>query len=870
MSGTDPKLQDIVARARSMSSGERASFVREACGSDETLISQVFLALDQAEDSNPADFGETSSDSLTNERIGAYRILRLLGSGGMGEVYLAERADDEYRQLVAIKLVRNGLLSAQAQARLRMERQILASLQHPNIARLLDGGRASDGRPYIVMEYIEGESIDTYCDRLRLPIPDRLRLLSTVCAAVQYAHQNLVVHRDLKPNNILITADGTVKLLDFGIAKLLDTRHSPQTVAVTHMDYRMLTPAHASPEQIRGEAITTASDIYVLGGLLYELLCGRRPYDLVGKRLSELERIVCETEPAAPSARVARTITEAPELAADIATARSTTPQRLAKQLRGDLDNIVLKAMRRDVARRYASVEQFASDIVNHLQGRPVRAAPDRWTYRAFKFVRRNALTVALGTAAVLLLIGIAVVTSVQARRIAIERDVAANERARAEQVSSFLVELFELSDPNRTRGDEVTARELLDIGARRVSVGLANQPRTRALLLGTIGRVYSSLGLYRDSIRMLEEELTTRIKVHGERSLEVAKTRAELGQALTESNEFERAAKELATALSVQTELAGPAALDVAPTLRYLGNLERAKSAYLQAGKYYERSLAVYQAHDRNDMELADLLNDNAILHAYRGQHAEAGRLYSAARDIAVRELGPDHPQTAMYSFNIAISLQDQGRLEEAGPIFVQALQVFERVMGKDHPTTLDMRANYSRYLSKTGDYVAAERIVREVLATDTRLRGAHHAYVGHDHVSLGMVLLERGDAVSAEGEFRTALDIYGRTLPPDHAFVVSALTGLGRSLDAQGDARAAAEELRRAVAMGTRVLSEEGTQLAVARGELALVLLNQGIDAEAAPLLERSYAVLARQPTTFARELARIRAARERLSSR
>ena len=307
----------------------------------------------------------------------------------MGDVYLAERADEEYQQRVAIKLVRAGAFSPQVQSRLRTERQILAKLQHPNIARLLDGGRAPDGTPYLVMEYIEGEPIDAYCDRRRLPLAERIALVRTVCSAVHYAHQNLIVHRDLKPNNILITADGEPKLLDFGIAKLLDTRHSAHTLAVTHIDYRVMTPAHASPEQVRGDAITTASDIYVLGVLLYELLCGRRPFQLVGSRLTDMERIICEQEPLraerhgrADRAGIARTARRHRRLPLD------HRRHGCRSDLRGDLDNIVLMAMRKDPERRYSSAEQLSADLERHLNGQPVLATSDTWVYRTRKFVR--------------------------------------------------------------------------------------------------------------------------------------------------------------------------------------------------------------------------------------------------------------------------------------------------------------------------------------------------------------------------------------------------------------------------------------------------------------------------------------------------
>src|SRR5690606_19169664 len=344
-------IDEIVRQARALAPHARADFIRQSCEADERLMSSVLRALEE-EERETRSFGtlpddadlESLNESLEGKRLGPYRFVRKLGSGGMGDVWLAER-EEEYEQRVAIKLVRAGVFSAQVHGRLRMERQILASLQHPNIARLLDGGRAEDGTPYLVLEYIDGEPIDAYCDRRRLRLAERIRLVQQVCSTVHYAHQNLVVHRDLKPNNILITQDGTPKLLDFGIAKLLDTRQTARTLAVTHFGYRVMTPTHASPEQIRGEAITTASDIYVLGVLLYELLVGRKPFQFLGSSLSEMERIVCEQDPVPPSEMLAQTLKESPDLAADIAACRSTTPARLIKELQGDLDDIVMMAM---------------------------------------------------------------------------------------------------------------------------------------------------------------------------------------------------------------------------------------------------------------------------------------------------------------------------------------------------------------------------------------------------------------------------------------------------------------------------------------------------------------------------------------------
>src|SRR5688572_22373654 len=565
------QVTTIVAHARGLSTQDRGEYVRRACGADETLLSHVLLALGDAVGEKAAQeqgfwddvaAGESNTatlvESLEGQRLGAYRIGRKLGSGGMGDVYLAERADDEYQQRVAIKIVRGGTFSPQIQSRLRMERQILATLQHPNIARLLDGGRTADGTPYLVMEYIDGEPIDIYCNRRRLPLQTRIELIRKVCAAVHYAHQNLIVHRDLKPSNILITPEGVPKLLDFGIAKLLDTRHSAQTLTVTHAEYRVMTPAHASPEQVRGDVITTASDIYVLGVLLYELLCGRRPFQLLGASLLEMERIICEQEAPTPSEMVARTARESPELLTDIVASRSTTQARLQKFLRGEIDSIIGMAMRKDAERRYSSAEQLAADLERHLDGKPVLASKDTWLYRTRKFVGGHKLAVAASATAIVTLAAFATITFVQSKRIAYERDIATAERTRAEQVSSFLVELFELSDPSRSRGNQVTARELLDVGARRVQLGLADQPETRATLLSTIGRVYNSLGLHADSVTLLEDALAARIRIHGERHPKVATALTDLGRALCERGDLAGCERRLDAALAMQRDLLG------------------------------------------------------------------------------------------------------------------------------------------------------------------------------------------------------------------------------------------------------------------------------------------------------------------------
>ena len=846
-------IRDIVKRAQVLNPRERAEFVRQSCGSDETKLSQVLNALGTESmepafwDELPTDGGSGPPTTMEGQRLGPYRILRKLGTGGMGDVYLAERADEEYQQQVAIKLVRAGAFSTQVQSRLRMERQILATLQHPNIARLLDGGRTTDGTPYLVMEYIDGETIDTYCDRRRLSVEQRIALVRTVCAAVHYAHQNLIVHRDLKPNNILVTTEGVPKLLDFGIAKLLDTRQSLHTLAVTHVDFRVMTPAHASPEQIRGDVITTASDIYVLGVLLYEMLCGRRPFQFVGSRITDMEKVICEQDPELPSSMVASTVDESPEQAEEIAGNRAATPARLQKELQGDLDNIVLMAMRKDIGRRYSSAEQLSADLEKHLTHQPVLATRDSWLYRTRKFVGRHTLAVGASVVVMLTLAAFAVTTYVQSQRVAQERDIAAIERTRAEQVSSFLVELFELSDPSKSRGNQVTARELLDIGARRVSSGLDDQPATRAALLSTIGKTFGSLGLYSDAVRLQREALAARQSLYGPRHPEVAAAMAALGDTLQEQGELTEAEKQLNGALQMQRDLLGPTALAIGPTLMDLGHLAEQRGNLDMAQRYYEESIGIFRKNDMDRRpEAASVMNDLAGLYLQRSDYDRAAQLYRTALDIDRQALGQDHPQIGIHIQSLALTLHRQGKLAEAEPLYIESVKLLQRVLGEQHPHTLDALANYGNFLRRKGDYAGAESVLRSVVERNAAARGPRHVYVGHDRVNLANLLVDEGHYADAEREARAALDIYKESLSEDSPFVAAAYSVLGRAQAGEGNRADAEATLRTAVTAGAKVLPADSPPLAAAKSALGGLLVAQKRYEEAQPLLAESYPVL------------------------
>ncbi|MGA7415587.1 MAG: serine/threonine-protein kinase, partial [Bryobacteraceae bacterium] len=477
------RLDELFYAASEMDAPERAAFIANSCGDDGVLRAELEALLRASEYThgflqkplNEAARSVVEGTDQTGQLIGRYRVIRELGEGGMGRVYLAVRADEQYQQRVAIKIMHGGLVPSNTMLlRFRTERQILANLQHPNIARLLDGGVTEAGLPYLVMEYVDGIPINKYCEGRS--IEERLRLFRTVCNAVEYAHANLVVHRDIKPLNILVTADGTPKLLDFGIAKLLDPNFTGAPAGQrTYATDRLMTPEYASPEQILGEPVTTATDVYALGTLLYELLAGAQPFG--AQKLSPLAfaRYITEVDPEPPSAAAARNV---------------QIPVTDARRMRGDLDNVVRTAMRKEPARRYASVAQFAADIEAYVEGYPLLASADSWRYRASKFLGRHKRGVAVTAGVVALLIGSTIEMAVLAQR-------ARREQAIAQQETQFLASVFSASTPEESQGTTITARDLLDRGAKRIDRELAGQPEVQASMLESIATAYRSIGQY-------------------------------------------------------------------------------------------------------------------------------------------------------------------------------------------------------------------------------------------------------------------------------------------------------------------------------------------------------------------------------------
>ncbi len=507
------KIQAVFEKVVDTDLLQREMLLDKFCGNDRELKKEILSLLEADADnlsilekpvSELIDFEEQITS--VGKKIGQYHIISQIGYGGMGEVYLAERDDKQFRQNVALKIIKKGMDSAETVRRFQTERQILAKLVHPNIAGLYDGGITDEGLPYFTMEYVKGVPINEYCDKQQLSIQKRIELFLQVLDAVQYAHKNFIVHRDLKPGNIIVTKEGKLKLLDFGIAKLLSENEielENSNSEMTQTGFRIMTPGYASPEQVRGEAIITSSDVYSLGVLLYQLLTGQSPYDVSGKTPGEYEQIICHTDPQKPSTSISKNIGKASS--GSISTQRGTIPNKLKKLLRGDLDNICLKALEKEPSRRYNSAEQFADDMNRYLHGHPVIARPATLSYRTGKFINRHKAVVFVSTVVVFLIIGL---ISFYTMKLANERDIAQLEAKKAKQISSYITSIFEIANPSESKGQTITARELLDEGAGRIEEDLKDQPLVKAEMMGVISNVYYSLGLMEQAKELTQESL--------------------------------------------------------------------------------------------------------------------------------------------------------------------------------------------------------------------------------------------------------------------------------------------------------------------------------------------------------------------------
>jgi serine/threonine protein kinase/Tfp pilus assembly protein PilF len=731
-----------------------------------------------AHEANPPDspFAETRSHGVLEEGavLGSYRLVGRIGQGGMGTVWLAEQFAP-VRRRVALKLIRPGMDTDEVMARFQSERQAIAVMEHPSIARVYEAASTPDGRPYFAMEYVEGEAITTYCDRNRLSVRARVELFIQVADGVQHAHQKAILHRDLKPSNILVAEqDGkpVPKVIDFGLAKAIGSRDEELT-RFTQAGNLMGTPKYMSPEQtlFSGARIDTRSDVFSLGIVLYELLTGSTPYDTPSSAPRDFETLVRrirEEDPPAPSSVLTRITSRK----ADIAGARQADAALLRRQLSGDLDWIVLKALEKEPERRYASASDLAADLRRFLDNEPVLARPPSTLYRGSKFVRRHRMAVSFAAALLLLMIGSTVSLVVGARRTARERDRANQEAETARQVSEFMVGLFKVPDPSQARGNSITAREILDRGSSQIRSQLATQPVVQSRLMSTIGDVYAGLGLYAQAEPLLKDALERSRKSLGPHHSVTLGIAAQLAALENNLGHYPEAEKLLTATLDDQKRLAGGG--DDATTLRTESILG---SVYYHQGRYSDAEQLLSRAVDAGNSILGhdhptmfSLIS--ALASTYDGEHALA-KEEALWRDLLERErrvLGPDDPNTIGTAQNLAYTLRELDRPAEAEPLLRDALAASTRVLGPEHPNTLRIRSNLADVLAATNRADEAEKMHRETLDARRRLLGPDSLDTLFSMNNLANVLCDEGKYAEAEVLFTQALHGEIKALGENH----------------------------------------------------------------------------------------------------
>jgi serine/threonine protein kinase/tetratricopeptide (TPR) repeat protein len=694
-----------------------------------------------------------ASGSAPGATVGAYRLLEIIGEGGMGEVWLAEQKQP-VRRRVALKLIKAGMDTREVIARFESERQALALMDHPAIARVFDAGSAQQGRPYFVMEYVTGIPITSYCDKHTFTTRERLELFIHVCEGVQHAHQKAIIHRDLKPSNILVTeVDGNPapKIIDFGVAKAISQRLTAETM-FTRVGALIGTPEYMSPEQAdsAGVDIDTRTDIYSLGVVLYELLVGTLPLDVRKLPFDEVLRKLREQDAPKPSTKV-RTLGEQSTTSAQN---RRTEVATLSRQLRGDLDAIALKALEKDRSRRYGTPSELAADIGKYLRNELVSARPASFGYRARKYIRRHRVSVAVASGLVLLLTSFATVQGLQLRRITRERD-------RADRVTSFMTSMFKVSNPSESRGSRVTAREILDKASKDIGTGLANDPEVQAQMMDVMGTVYWNLGLYPPADLLLGRAVETRRRILGPEHPDTLRSVSAWANTLEFEGHYARAESLDRETLDIRRRVLGPEHPETLMSMNNLGNTLEDEGHYAEAEKLHRETL---QARRRIlGPENPDTLNSMGGLAsalAEQGHYSEAERLQRAALETQRRILGSENPDTLISAYNLAVTLENEGRHVEAERMLREVGEIQRRVLGPAHPLTLKSMTDLAESLMHTGHYGEAEKVLRETLDIQRRILGPDHADTAATTYALARIAVHKGEREKAVSLLRQALD--------------------------------------------------------------------------------------------------------------
>ena len=787
---------------------------------------------------NDSDFvptqGTDSADTAV-KAIGPYHLIRRLGEGGMGEVWLAEQREP-VRRRVALKVIKAGLNTRETIARFNSERQALALMDHPAIARVFDAGATAEGTPYFVMEYVAGVPINDYCDKHRLNTRERLDLFTHVCEGVEHAHQKAIIHRDLKPSNILVTEiDGhpAAKIIDFGVAKALTQRLSDETM-YTRAGTLVGTPEYMSPEQASssGEDVDTRTDVYSLGIIFYELLAGAPPIELRKVALEEFLRKLREDDPLKPSTKISsgdvNTSTE-------VARKRQTEPATLARQLRGELDSIALKALEKERSRRYASATEFASDIRRYLNHEPVLAVAPSLVYRAHKFARRHRAGLTIAGAFFLVLLVAAVVSireSIRARR----------EAAVSRQVIGFMTQMFKVSDPSEARGNSVTAREILDRASREIDTSPPGNPEVQARMLQVMGDVYCNLGLYPQAEPLLTHALEIRRTELGPRNPETLASQSSFALLVYREGDMARAEKLERELLETERRVMGSRDPRTVASMQQLANILDEQGHYADAEKLERDVLPMEQQIHGPESRQAILAQSHlAFTLMNKGRYQESEKLERQALDGAGRAMGNDDPDTLKMEGILGQILQDEGRYGEQEKLERQIVDAESRVLGPEHPQTLESTLGLANSLERQHRSADAEKLQRHVVEEESRILSPDSRVLLVAKNSLADTLLTENRYPEAESLLREIVDSDRRVLGPEHPNTMSAMLSLANTLMETGK-YPEAEIIYRQVHTSDERVQPNSPNAAITLYDLGCVSAHEGRKTEAISFLNEA----------------------------
>jgi serine/threonine protein kinase/tetratricopeptide (TPR) repeat protein len=837
------RVQSLFHEAADMPASEQRVFLETQCGGDAGLVSEVLILLEEDArggsllDGDVADvasqiFNDSSSGSLPFKEFGPYRIKQALGEGGMGVVYLAERED--LGNEVAIKILRDAWLSPARRERFNAEQRTLAQLNHPSIARLYDADTSPDGTPFFVMEFVEGVPLTEFCKTQKCSIAERLRLFRAVCEAVLYAHQHAVIHRDLKPSNILVKGDGSIRLLDFGIAKHLENLGDLVDQTITGL--RMMTPAYAAPEQIRGEQVGIQSDVYSLGVVLYELLAGRLPFDLTKCTPSQAEKVLTEQEAEKPSDVAGKAVASAETNGHGVTASRAAW---------ADLDVLCLTAMHKDPQRRYQSVEALIRDVNHYLDGEPLEARADTWHYTLGKFVRRHARLVSAAAIIFVLLVGMVIFYTVRLTRA---RNAALMQAARTQRIQRFMLNLFQGGDPAAGPADDLRVVTLLDRGVQEAR-SLDAEPAVQAELYETLGGIYQKLGKLEQADSLMESALAKREALYGPDSTETAKGLLALGSLRDAEARYSDAERLIRQALDRDRRHLPANDPAVAKAMLALGGVLDNRGAYDQSIAILEETVQLYSAPGSEPVDLADSLYELANAHFYAGHYEKSEEINERALAMYKQIYGERHPRVAEILINLGAIQLDTGHYAAAEQYDRQALDIVQAWYGKDNPETATDLTILARSLVYQKRFDEASDLLQQSLAIKERTMGKVHPSVASTLNELGSVALQEGKYDGAEQYFTRMADIYRTEYGEQHYLYATSLSNLASVYTAQKQWARAEKLYRQAIPIYVESQSPTHINTGIARIKLGRTLLRQQRYADAEAETHAGYDILRTQ---------------------